>query len=233
MGQRGDTIVEVIFAFTIFSLVAVGGLALMNRGATIAQQSLEISLVRDQMDSQADALRYAHDAYIANYGHDGADSKRVWEAIAKNTAGTTAHPYSDMADDQRCILPSSANSTAGEGKPFALDIRKLDGDAGSSPVLNFGTIPSTMFVPVSDSSSAGNRDDFTSTTYAQVRYAFSNKDPLPMAISQGIWIQAVKEPKSGNTPGYYDFHIRACWLSPGQSVPVTLGTIVRFYDPAL
>lgn len=232
MGQRGDTIVEVIFAFTIFSLVAVGGLSLMSRGAAIAQQSLEISLVRDQMDSQADALRYVHDAYIANYGHDDAASKTVWDAIVA-AAGTTAHPFGDMADNQRCILPSPANSIAGEGKPFALDIGKLDGDTGSSPVLNFGTIPATMFVPVSDTSSAGNRDDFTNTTYAQLRYTFSDgTTPLPKAISQGIWMQAVKEPKNGNTPGYYDFHIRACWLSPGQSVPVTLGTIVRFYDPA-
>lgn len=233
MGQRGDTIVEVIFAFTIFSLVAVGGLSLMSRGAAIAQQSLEISLVRDQIDSQADSLRYAHDAYIANYGHDDAASKIVWNNIVA-AAGTSAHPFGDMADDQRCILPSPSNSSAGEGRPFALDIRKLDGDAGNSPILNFGTIPVTMFVPVSDSSSAGSGEDFTNTTYAQLRYTFSDGiTDLPKAISQGIWMQAVKEPGSGNTPGYYDFHIRACWLSPGQSVPVTLGTIVRFYDPAL
>jgi type II secretory pathway component PulJ len=66
--QRGDTIIEVVFAVTVFSMVAVGGLALMNQGAAMAQRSLEIGMVRDQMDAQADALRYMHSAYIANFG---------------------------------------------------------------------------------------------------------------------------------------------------------------------
>jgi type II secretory pathway pseudopilin PulG len=229
MGQRGDTIVEVIFAFTIFSLVAVGGLSLMSRGAAIAQQSLEISLVRDQIDSQADALRYAHDAYIANYGHDAA-SKTVWNNIVA-TADSIAHPFKYMTDGQRCILPFDI---AREGKPFALDISKMDGNGGSNPVLNFNPpeIP-PIFVPVSDTTDLEDSTEFTMTTYAQLRYTDSRDVALLRAVSQGIWIQAVKERGSDNRPGYYDFHIRACWLSPGQSVPVTLGTIVRLYDPAV
>lgn len=230
MRQKGDTIVEVIFGFTIFSLVAVGGLSLMNRGAAIAQQSLEISLVRDQMDSQVDALRYAHDAYIANYGQTGTDSEKVWNKIVgTNSVGSGAQPFENMASNQKCTLPS-----AGENPPFALDIRKLDGENDSTPVLQFSSSPSTVDVPVSDTSGAGSRDDFSSTTYAQVRYSYADGTPLATAISQGVWIQSIKQPTiDGKQPGYYDFHIRACWLSPGQAIPVTLGTIVRFYDPAL
>ena len=48
--------------------------------------------------------------------------------------------------------------------------------------------------------------------------------------SQGMWIEVVKPPKAGG--GYYDFHIRACWIAPGNNTPTTLGTIVRLYDPA-
>lgn len=60
--QRGDTIVEVILAFAIFALLAVGTTVAMNRGLAMGQQSLERTLVRQQVDAQAELLRYARDA---------------------------------------------------------------------------------------------------------------------------------------------------------------------------
>ena len=59
--NRGDTVVEVLLGVTIFSLVAVIALETMNRGMAIAQYSLETTLVRQQVDAQAEMLRYAHD----------------------------------------------------------------------------------------------------------------------------------------------------------------------------
>lgn len=59
--NRGDTLVEVLLGVTIFSLVAVIALETMNRGMAIAQYSLETILVRQQVDAQAEMLRYAHD----------------------------------------------------------------------------------------------------------------------------------------------------------------------------
>ena len=59
--SRGDTIVEVMVAFTIFAMAAVAAVAIMNRGIAMAQRSLEITLVRQQIDSQADMLRYVRD----------------------------------------------------------------------------------------------------------------------------------------------------------------------------
>lgn len=59
--QRGDTIVEVMVAFAVFTLVAVGAVTVMNRGVALAQRSLEITLVRQQIDGQAELLRFARD----------------------------------------------------------------------------------------------------------------------------------------------------------------------------
>lgn len=59
--RRGDTIVEVMVAFTIFAMAAVAAVTIMNRGIAIAQRSLEVTLVRQQIDSQADMLRYVRD----------------------------------------------------------------------------------------------------------------------------------------------------------------------------
>lgn len=62
--SKGDTIIEVLFAVTIFSALAISGLSVMNRGVGTAQRSLEISLVRQEMNNQAEILRFVHNAYI-------------------------------------------------------------------------------------------------------------------------------------------------------------------------
>lgn len=97
----------------------------------------------------------------------------------------------------------------GNYHPFALDITKLsdalDADKSNSAVSSLILAPSTK----------------NTVTYAKV-------ETVPQPDAQGIWIEAVQ-----NTPnsGFYDFHITACWLSPGQATPVKLGTIVRLYEP--
>jgi type II secretory pathway pseudopilin PulG len=63
--QSGDSIIEVLFAVAIFSLIMVGSVALMNQGTSASRRALEITLVREQIDGQAETLRYLHDAYMA------------------------------------------------------------------------------------------------------------------------------------------------------------------------
>ncbi len=58
--QHGDTIIEVVVAITVFSLVAVGAMTIMNSGLAMAQRSLETTLVRQQIDAQAEMLRFVH-----------------------------------------------------------------------------------------------------------------------------------------------------------------------------
>lgn len=57
---RGDTVVELMLAFAVFSLVAVSTMAIMSQGVAVAQRSMEKDLVRQQLDSQAEILRYIH-----------------------------------------------------------------------------------------------------------------------------------------------------------------------------
>ncbi len=202
ISQRGDTIIEVLFAITIFSLVAVGGLSLMNQGTGMAQRALEIGLVRQQMDAQADALRYLNSAYIESFESGGVASD-VWERVVTDHREPQAQDFDTVGDSNGCHLPG------GSYHPFALDITKL-GDALDADKFA-STISSLVLVPTT-------RD---TATYAKV-------EALPQPNAQGIWIEAVQ-----NTPnsGFYDFHITACWLSPGQAAPVKLGTIVRLYEP--
>lgn len=192
--ESGDTIIEVLFAVTIFSLVAIGGLSLMNQGTAMAQRSLEIGLVRQQIDQQVDALKYLNQAYVADYGKRGVATDQ-WKTIIEDNAIDRAQDFTAMVNDGKCVLPSSA------GKAFALDINKLNANPRISPTV----------------------DD--TATYARVRH------DTALVRAEGIWVQAVRSPQSDNRPGVYDFHIRACWVTPGQAEPMTLGTIVRLYEP--
>lgn len=62
---RGDTLVEVLMAIVIISVVIVGAVTMMTRGLAAAQIALEHSQVRLSINSQVDMLRYARDRYIA------------------------------------------------------------------------------------------------------------------------------------------------------------------------
>lgn len=54
----GDTIIEVMFAFVIFSLVVVSAFSIMNQGVASAQRSLEVTLVRQQIDGQVAMVQH-------------------------------------------------------------------------------------------------------------------------------------------------------------------------------
>lgn len=193
--QRGDTIVEVLFASALFGMIAAASFAVMYQGIASAERSLELSQVREQIDTQARSLRFLAEAYVADYGKHGQASKDWQQVIEANAiAPGQAQPLSDVAQKDQCVLPAS--------KFFALNYEKL-----SSP------------------QDAILRPTASPLTYAKIRYDAD----VPQA--EGVWIQAVRSALSEQEAGYYDFHITACWNSPGQTPPVTLGTIVRIYEP--
>lgn len=204
LAQRGDTIIEVLFAVTVFALVAVGAMSIMNQGTGAAQRALEITLVREQIDAQAAAIRYIHQAYVTSYekGATPAGTAAEWTKMTNKITGKGAGAASEFGqlDSGRCPA-----AVPGE-RPFILDAR----------TASVSTTTPTMAAPA----------DGSLPPFAQVAY---NSDSSVNA-AYGIWVEAVP---SANTdgPGFVDFHIRACWDSVGGSIPVTLGTIVRLYEP--
>lgn len=205
--MRGDTLIEVMIAFALFSLVAVSSLAVMNQGTATAQRALEVTLVRSQMDAQADAIRYIHQAYVDSYQKDGTPptpgtTAAEWKKMTAKGVGQ-ASVFGQLGANGQCktTLPSNA---------FILNARTAR-VWGSSPMAEpptGGTLP----------------------PYSQVTY--DTNTPANVTHAYGIWVEAVPS-AGGNSDGtaYVDFHIRACWSAPGSAVPATLGTIVRLYDP--
>lgn len=107
--QRGDTIIEVLLAFAVFSLVSVGSMVVMNQGTNASQRALEITMVREQVDAQADALRAAQQAFTVATPN----SHPEWNNIALQTNNS-----SHFNDPSRC--PANSSDVSGS---FIMDPR--------------------------------------------------------------------------------------------------------------
>ncbi len=211
--KRGDTIVEVIFAFAVFGFVAISSITIMRQSMARAQTALEINLVRNQMNAQAEALRFIHQAALidnsksssgSTSGFTGAWTKIINRRVAK------LKPLSELSNQQGvCAAIQSVNSQA-----FILNTRDANLKMLSDPQY-FGQ----------------------ASTYSRLMYGVSGENDsneidlsTNVVKSEGLWIEVLHQPSTAKTKGYYDFHIRSCWLSPSQGNPVTLETIVRLYD---
>ncbi len=198
--DRGDTLIEVLFAITIFSLVAVSSMAIMNQGTDTAQRSLEITLVRQEIDAQAETLRFLNASYIANASFVAGDGSYAdqWKNIDNHAIDGSSGDVSAFDTGSTCTVPENAF------------------------ILNAHT--ATYIKPT------GDYKPTTAETYSHVIYGSASAD----VTAKGIWIEAVKVKSVAlyqTNAGYIDFHIRACWESPGQTNPVRIGTIVRLYEP--
>lgn len=191
--QRGDTIIEVLFAVAVFSLLAVMAIAIMNQGVATSQRALEITQVRNQIDAQAEALRYVHNSYLSSFSEDATGSG--WDEL-KAKAIPTVTPF---GSNTSTLCPDIPNTG------FIMNART-------------GSVVSTTLRKTSEDGSP---------IYAQVRY-----DLNVVRDVYGMWIEAARDEGAGGI-GFIDFHIRACWEGPGNAPPVTMGTIVRLYDPAV
>lgn len=200
--QAGDTLIEVLFAFSVLSLVIIGALTIMNQGSIASQRALETTLVRNEIDSQATAIRFLHDAYVAqfkpNATYDPATPAGQWSLMSQSLGGITA--ASSFSTAASCSTPPAGS--------FVLDPINAKYIAGSRSVL----VPSITTAMI---------------TYDTVSGLLKQ--------AQGIWIEAIRSPVSvdvnAQNTRYIDFHIYACWDSPGQGLPMTIGTIVRLYEP--
>lgn len=117
--RRGDTIIEVLLAITVFSMVAVGAILMMNRGVAMSQRSLEITLVRQQIDAQAELLRYVHDQARQGVGYQS-----LWQSIVSGS-------LKEAGSQQPSTRDNACPNTAPEGG-FTL---RTSGEAGSRTIL--------------------------------------------------------------------------------------------------
>lgn len=161
--QRGDTIIEVMLAFVVFALLAIGAISIMNQGVSSAQRALEVTLVRQQLDAQADALRYVHD--LANTEDSATlypQARNDWLQIARTDADTSTSAFALQNNATECpAIPSDA---------FIMNARA-------------GTLHDDPGVSIEPAETA---------PFSEVIYSSSETDPDTIEGISGIWIESKK-----------------------------------------
>lgn len=139
--ESGDTLIEVLMAIAIISIVIVGAYNITNQGLRIEQNAIERTQASQTISGQAEALRTIRD--LAANGNTAA--KANWTTILSRTV-TTAPNYATCA-------------VSGNASPFYLD-------ANSTTVVNTGTTISsaskylTYWVEAQRSPSSSSYVDF-------------------------------------------------------------------------
>lgn len=201
--RRGDTIVEAMFAITIFSLVVVSSLAIMNQGSASAERALEITQVRQTINGQAEALRFMNAAYIASYVSGNASNN--YSGPAKQWYNMVqALPTGTSSTDQSGTGTCPANSQSLPPGAFIINTRTVS------------------FVLLANSSKFNAAYSFSKIDY--------NSDHT-LSSAYGVWVLAERSSIDAGGSGYIDFYIRACWDDPSGPAPLTLDTVVRLYEP--
>ncbi|MBR3324362.1 hypothetical protein IKG24_02425 [Candidatus Saccharibacteria bacterium] len=136
--KRGDTLIEVALAIGIFSLVAIVIVSVVSASTSGAQSSLELTLTREELDAQAEALRFIHDSYVS--GSQSKDQEEnaysvLWNKITDHAYSDSTHtnPLTDAFDynPQLCsgLYQTGPNlgymNDNGGKQPFIINTRQI------------------------------------------------------------------------------------------------------------
>jgi type II secretory pathway pseudopilin PulG len=202
--ERGDTLIEVILAITIFAMIIITALTMMNQGTAASQRALEITLARQSVDAQADTLRFLQTAYIDKY----------YSGITFNTTDNLTSPAEEYYKIIQQVKSTASASTFG--------------------TVPCGTPPQNSFVLNTHTAQMVNTMALFANypaTFAQQFYNGANLTRSEGLWVEGIRTDPPKPPAPNSNAGYIDFHIRACWDTVGSTQPMNIGTIVRLYEP--
>lgn len=234
MVKKGDTLVEVTLAVGIFSMIAIAIVAVMSNGVASAQTALETTLTREEIDTQAEAIRFIHSSYIANVNQKENPYAELWNAIVDKAK--TFELASEDSEIQSVVQfnPSSCedlyNPTTSQtiGHAFIINPRKLASLNDPNEVV-ISQDQNMLFRPAS--------------TYPRLVYVDEDNDgegllerKEKLFSVEGIYVIAVKDYNTTiigdeSSSAFYDFYIRTCWYGNKSSDASTISTVMRLYDP--
>lgn len=249
MVRKGDTLIEVTLAVGIFSMIAIAIVSVMSSGISGSQTALETTLTREEIDTQAEALRFIQSSHIANKTAVDNPYSLLWSQI-KQRAIKIDDSNSDEYKSLLQYRPTSCDALYEEaGEVFAYDafiinpraLGNFDKDTIDKVFISASpTDDVKAFTPASIYPRLlfGESDDENSAAEALTDSAFD--DALYRA--EGIYVIAVQDadsttvidPLDLNTnriSAFYDFYIRTCWYGSDATTPSTISTVIRLYDP--
>lgn len=258
--KRGDTIIEVMFAFAIFSAVAIITASTMSLGVNSSEESLELVVARNELNAQAEALRFIHSSYISELTlpetcttGDPTEKcqqyRELWDQLTSDYH-TMVSGASITAPNQLTIeYPLLSCSTAYDMSSSNSLVRNRAFVLNTRQILNPNSTTYNTTDAIIRASNSSQNLFFPAPLNARIIYStdtgnnggdgdanssqgvHSLTDYTRIARVEGIWVIAVRGPLIGVRPQYYDFYIQTCWYGPGAKAPTSLDTIVRLYNP--
>lgn len=144
--KRGDTIIEVMFAIAVFCLVAVLSIMMMNLGVNSAENALELVTARNELNAQAEALRFIHSSYISektlplrseitdsqfNRGEKYQQYEQLWNTIVSNAITPAEAKESGLLD-----LADTVNNSDTSGQLHATGCERVYESTTSGSMLS-------------------------------------------------------------------------------------------------
>ena len=236
VGKKGDTLVEVTLAVGIFSMVAISIVSVINGSTSSAQTALEATLTREEIDAQAEALRFIHASAVADERSEN-PYMQIWNKIANLSINRISEDYPPSSCSD---LYSGDNAI--DGKAFVIDTHALGNpdtlDSISADQSNIGKIviqKNSLFKEATTYPHLVYTDDSSSSEVGSL-IEEGTKDYLKSV--EGIYVIAVSGPSTnivgkGSISASYDFYIRTCWYGAGERKASTISTVIRLYNPAI
>ena len=234
--KKGDTLIEVVLAFAMFSLIAAISITIMNNGIASAEASLELTLARTEIDAQAETLRYIQSSFADDRAYQNlwtAITARALDASSRNKLpALSVDNCSDLYENYK------GNPTIYDAKAFGVNARKVVDNPEEGNAEYYG-----QTLVTANNHTTDNVEFTTSSLNPRIIYTSNEIDTSDtdeelmetkvydqIARVEGIYVVAVAD-SDHDKAYYYDFHIYTCWLPPGASRPTTIGTVTRLYNP--
>ncbi|MDO4759164.1 MAG: type II secretion system protein [Candidatus Saccharibacteria bacterium] len=247
--RRGDTIIEVTIAITIFSVISAITIGLMSRNLSAIQGALELTMARNEIDAQAEALRFLHNSFASEREllPENRVYQQIWQEITTHYMNNPARIASSNLTD--CKSAYEGSHTIYHDKAFIVNTRRIDPGSVKESVISSITnnlfSPTSLYPRIIFSRGTGYFDQDANSD--KLQESDPGQDSViydGLARAEGIWVIASRDVSSldhpenysddalkSYIPQYYDFHIRTCWYAPGQENPSTIATIIRLYNP--
>ena len=252
--RKGDTLVEVAIALGIFSLVSITIVSVVSASTSSAQSALEVTTSREEIDTQAEALRFIHDSLIsggqtstANRNYVALWKRIVEDAVTKGGDTDETLAYNPTTCSELYDVTNGPSQLARQNA-FIINPRTLGNidKAGDNPDRVINTIvlragSSSVFQPAATSPRLLYGDQNQDENGEQNLLIMNQFNSSTLIRAEGIYIVAVRDNDTtilydaasglGRRSAYYDFYIRTCWFATGAERPSTVSTVVRLYDP--
>ena len=253
MVKKGDTLIEVTLAVGIFSMIAIAITAVMSSGTSGAQTALETTLTREEIDTQAEALRFIQTSYAVN--KNDTEGNKFYQLWHDQITGHAINLDDISSEEKRTAIlqymPNSCDdiyNRSDDNASYILDHAFVINPRQLGNFINGKSDINSVYV-------AGNKTTTNgyllqpASIYPRLIYgkteAEAEADTQSLIASsennlyraEGIYVLAVKDYDTTQVSGsdkksaFYDFYIRTCWYGTDANQPSTISTVIRLHDP--